>query len=607
VYNTPIAVRKAGHPKYETRRRVLQEVEMHQDAKRFRDGAGALVAAGCLVVAACTSRPAEPADLLIRHARVYTADAARPWAEAIAIRGERIAWVGDDPDAASWRGERTRVIDVGGRLVLPGFIDSHNHIMFGSDPDIVTLYDAASFEDLRGRVRAFAAGRPDLAWIEGEGWNYSVLPGGRRPTAGDLEGLTGGRPAFLVSYDAHTVWLNREAVRRLGLGRKTDRLPYGEVEHDPKSGEPTGFLTSFATLGLSVEGRRALREVLPSYSDARRYQRLRINLEHAASYGITTIVEPQAFLEDLPVFERARREGILGPRLQVALFHPRGTTEADLDAFEAARRRYDDDRLRVAAIKLYIDDVIEPHTAALLEPYADRPDTRGDTLYPPAEFADVVTRIDRRDWQIFIHAIGDRGIRTALDAIERARRTNGARDARHELVHIECLSPQDAPRFKALGVVACMQPRHCAPEIALRWSQAIGPGRWDYAWAFRTLKEAGAVLAFASDWNVAEMEPAIGIYEALTRAGLDGRPAGPWGKGQTVDLETAIRAYTIQGAWANFQEKNRGSIEAGKYADLVVLSDDLFKMPPERIPKTRVLLTLVGGKATHRSADFAAP
>ncbi len=569
--------------------------------------AAALLGGACLATAACASRPTESADLLLLDARVYTVDAAQPWAEAVAVRGGKITWVGDGAGAARVRGERTRVINAGGRLVLPGFIDSHNHITFGSDPDIVTLNDAASFEDLRGRVREFAARRPDLQWIEGEGWNYSVLPGGRRPTAGDLEGLTGGRPAFLASYDAHTIWLNREAMRRLSIGRKTERLPYGEVEHDPRTGEPTGFLTSFATMGLSVEGRRALKAALPSYSEARRYERLRRNLERAAAAGITTIVEPQAFLEDLPVFQRARHEGILKPRLQVALFHPRGTTEAELDAFHAARREDDDDRLRVAAIKLYIDDVIEPHTAALLEPYADRPDTRGDTLYPPDEFADVVTRIDRRGWQVFIHAIGDRGIRTALDAIERARKTNGPRDARHELVHIECLSPQDLPRFKALGVVACMQPRHCAPEIAERWGEAVGPGRWDYAWAFRSLEEAGAVLAFASDWNVAEMEPVVGIYDAMTRAGLDGRPAGPWGKGQTVDLETAIRAYTIQGAWANFQEKNRGSIEVGKYADLVILSDDLFKMPPAEIPKARVLLTLVGGEEIHRSADFAAP
>jgi predicted amidohydrolase YtcJ len=564
--------------------------------------AAALAIATGLPIAAlsCAGRRLEPADLLIVNARVHTVDDAHPHAEAVAVGGDRIVWVGGAAEADRRRGPATRVIDAGGRPVLPGFIDSHNHITFGSDPGVVTLGDAATFEDLKRVVREFAAARPDLAWIEGEGWNYGALPGGRRPAAADLDGLTGGRPAFLVSYDAHTVWLNREALRRLGITRATTRLAYGEVEHDPRTGEPTGFLTGFATLGLSSEGRRGLAGTLPSYSAARRAERLRRNLETAARFGITTIVEPQAFPEDLPLFRRAREAGHLKPRLQIALFHPRGTGAEDLARFETARREFADDRIRVAAIKLYIDDVIEPHTAAMIEPYADAPDTRGDTIYPPAEFNDVVARLDALKFQLFIHAIGDRGIRTALDAIEHARTVNGPRDSRHQLVHIECLAPQDAPRFRALGVTACMQPRHCAPEIAARWGEAVGAPRWDHAWAFRTLKDAGATLAFASDWNVAEMEPLIGIYSAVTRAGLDGRPAGAWGAGQTIDVEAAIRAYTLNGAWANFMEGNRGSITPGKYADLIVLSDDSTAIPAAAIPKTRVLMTLVGGEEVHR-------
>jgi hypothetical protein len=557
-----------------------------------------------LAAAACAAPREEPADLLIVNAIVRTMDPAGPAAEAIAVRGGRIAWAGGAAGAERFRGEGTRVVDAGGRLVLPGFIDSHNHIMMGGDPDVVALGGAETFAALRETVRGFAAARPDLAWIEGEGWNYGALPGGRRPAAADLDGLTGGRPAFLVSYDAHTVWLNREALARLGITRATARLPYGEVERDPKSGEPTGFLTGFATLGLSSTGRAALAGTLPSYSEARRAARLRLNLEAAARAGITTVVEPQAFLEDLVLLARAAREGAPGPRLQIALFHPRGTDAATVDRFAAARREFDDDRMRVAAIKLYIDDVIEPHTAAMLEPYADAPGERGDTIYPPAEFNEVVAGLDARGFQLFIHAIGDRGIRTALDAIAHARQVNGARDARHQLVHVECLAPADAPRFRALGVVACMQPRHGAPEIAERWAAAVGAPRWEHAWAFRTLHEAGAPLAFASDWNVAEMEPIVGIYSAVTRAGLDGRPAGAWGAGQTVDVETAIRAYTAGGAWANFAEDNRGTIVPGKYADLIVVSDDLYALPPPDIRRARVLLTLVGGREIWRDPAF---
>ncbi len=553
----------------------------------------------------CAGRREAPAELLIVNARVHTMDVARPQAGAVAVRRERIVWVGDSRAAERFRGKDTRAIDAGGRLVLPGFVDSHNHIVFGSDPSVVKLGGAESFQVLKAAVRDFAAAHPDLTWIEGEGWNYGALPGGRRPTAADLDGLTGGRPAFLVSYDAHTVWLNREALKRLGITFATTGLPYGEVEHDPHTGAPTGFLTGFATLGLSSEGRAALAATLPSYAEARRVESLRRNLEAAARYGITTIVEPQAFPEDLALFQAERESGRLKQRLQIALFHPRGTSQAQIDRFDAARERFADDRIRVAAIKLYVDDVIEPHTAAMLAPYADAPATRGDTIYPPDEFDAVVARLDAMKFQLLIHATGDRGIRTALDALERARAANGPRDARHQLVHVECLAPQDAPRFKALGVVACMQPRHCAPEIAARWGEAVGAPRWDHAWAFRTLEQAGATLAFSSDWNVAEMEPVVGIYSALTRAGLDGRPPGPWGHGQTVDVETAIAAYTLQGAWANFADTNRGSISAGKYADLIILSDNLLQIPAAAVQRARVLLTLVGGEEIYRDPAFA--
>ncbi len=554
-------------------------------------------------VAACAGGgpPEAWVDLVIHNARVYTADPALPRAEAIAVRDGRILRVGTEAEILPLASPKTRVLDAGGRLVLPGFIDSHNHITFGSDPDVLQLGDARAPRDLFSSLRQFAASHPDLRWIEGEGWNYSIFPGGTLPTWRDLEGLTGDRPAFLVSYDVHTVWLNRAGLKKLGIRRGTARLPFGEVDTDSRTGEPTGILRSFATMGLSTEGEAALRRILPSASTERRYARLKLNLQIASRYGITTIVEPQAFLEDLPLFTRARQEGLLRPRLQLALFHPRGTSEAVLARFDEARRQWNDDHLRVAAIKLYIDDVVEPHTAALLQPYSDAPTLKGETLYRPEEFKAVAARLDRMKFQMFIHAIGDRGIRVALDALQFAREQNGSRDSRHELIHIECLSPDDLPRFKALGVIACMQPRHCAPDITGKWAMNIGPERSRYAWAFRSLKDAGATLAFASDWNVAEMDPLVGIYTALTRQGLDGQPPGGWIPEQTIDLETALRAYTIQGAYANFVEGNRGSVTAGKYADLIVLSDDLFTLPPEKIKDARVLLTLVGGDEVYRS------
>jgi predicted amidohydrolase YtcJ len=271
-----------------------------------------------------------------------------------------------------------------------------------------------------------------------------------------------------------------------------------------------------------------------------------------------------------------------------------------LDAIEDARRSYDDDRFRVSPIKLYIDDVIEPHTAAMLEPYANLPDVRGDTFWEPREFETFLIELERRGFQAFTHATGDRGIRTVLDAVQRCREANGPGDPRHQIVHVECVHPDDLGRFSALGVVACMQPRHCAPDIVAEWRENVGPERSRYAWPFRSLSERGAVLAFSSDWNVAEMDPMWWLYTAVTRAAPDG--TGPWNLEERVDLATAVRAATIGSAFANFAERDRGSIVPGKYADLVVLSRDPFGVRDARdILETHVTHTIVAGRVIHRA------
>ncbi|RAG80725.1 amidohydrolase [Streptacidiphilus pinicola] len=544
-----------------------------------------------------------PADLIIHNAHVHTVDPDLPRAQAVAVRDGEIAWVGADDGWTAWLGPDTEVVDARGRLLLPGFIDAHNHVRLGSDAACVQLAGARTLEEIGARIGAWLERHPDAAWVEAEAFDYSAIPDGRMPTAADLDAFTGDRPALVLSYDVHTAWLNTAALRLLGIDASTRQTPYGTVQKDPETGQPTGFLTDFAVRGLSRDGHRALRAAgVPWAHPDRQYQRLGVSLDMAARYGITTVVEPQNSLDDLELFDRAAAEGRLRSRLVAALFHPRGTTEAELAEFAETATRYDGDRMRVGPLKLYIDDVVEPHTAALLEPYAGHAHHRGETFYPPAEFATTVASLDAAGFQLFVHATGDRGIRTVLDAFEHARAVNGPRDARHQVVHVECLDPADVDRFAQLDVVACMQPRHCAPDIAgpgQDWAEAVGEERWTKAWPLRTLHASGARLAFSSDWNVAEMDPMVGLYTAVTRKAPGGGPA--WMPDETVDLATAIHGYTMGSAWANFLDDRLGSITVGKQADLVLLSRDLFAVAdPREILDTVVELSTVGGQTVIR-------
>jgi predicted amidohydrolase YtcJ len=536
-------------------------------------------------------------DLVIRNARIWTADPARPWATALGVSEGRIVAVGDDQDVETRSGGTT--VDAGGRFVMPGVVDSHNHIRLGSGQGAVQLAGATTLGEVHARISGWLVENPDATWVMGEGFDYAVVPGGGHPRAEHLDGATDGRPAMLLDYSVHAAWFNAEALRRLGVGRGTTRVAYGTFEVDEATGEPTGYLQDYATYGLSRAGLSALQAVVPAFGLEAQYERVRAGLRMATSLGITTVVEPQNSLDDLALFLRARDDGELRSRVIAALFHPVGTSDDDLDEFAAAARSFSDDRFSVGPIKLYIDDIVEPHTAAMLAPYANRPDTSGRTYYGPEEFGDLVGRLDARGFQCFVHATGDRGIRVTLDAFEHARRANGARDSRHQIVHVECLDAADIERFAELGVVACMQPRHCAPEIVGEWRGNVGPQRWRHAWPMRSLVDSGAAVAFSSDWNVAEMDPLVGIYTALTRASLDGSES--WVPEERVDVETALRCYTSVGAWANLVDHDRGTLSPGRLADLAVLSANPFEIEPAALLDTAVTMTVVGGEVVHEA------
>jgi len=538
------------------------------------------------------------ADLIITHGSVATMEPGAPRAEAIAIAGDKIVAVGSNTEIAELAGPGTEQISAGWRTVMPGIVDAHNHVRLGSNPAAVPLAGAASLAEIRGRIASHLRAHPEIDWIEGEGWNYAAVPGGR-PTAPMIDEVCAGRPAWLFSYDVHTVWLNTEGLRRWGVTAAQHELPFGTAELDPVSRQPTGWVHDFATKGIHPRAERALARVLPGYHPDAQYRRLVANLRDAARFGITTIVEPQNGLDDLALFSRARAAGELRSRLVAATFYPPDSPPELLTEVAAAKTALGDDWLTAGPVKFYIDDVIEPHTAAMLAPYANAPGN-GSLYWPPGEFAQLIVRVEELGLQAFTHATGDRGIRTVLDGVEAARRAHGPRDARHQIVHVECLHPADIPRFRELAVIACMQPRHCAPDLVAEWRANVGPARERYAWAMRSLADSGATLAFSSDWNVAEMNPMIGIYTALTRADLSG--GGAWNTGETLDLDRTLRAYTYGGAYANFAEHGRGTLRAGKLADVIVLSEDVHQIPEQQIPDTTVTHTIVGGRIVHRRA-----
>lgn len=541
-------------------------------------------------------------DMLITGARVRTFDSAAPWAEAVGITDGRIAYVGSAADAPT----ADRRIDAAGRLLTPGVIDSHNHLLLGFDEDAVSLEGAHDLAEVRRRIAEFAQRRGDLDWICAENAVYSIVEG-RRPNAADLDGLTD-KPIFVTTYDQHSVWLNRAALAVLGIAGGAD-VAWGRPERDAVTGEPTGWVTDFYTSAMTEAGLAALQADIPMYSPQRRYRKLQSSMRMATALGITTVVEPQVPLAELPLFERALAEGVLTSRVIAALFHPVGADGAFRQRLrDAVDGMADDPLLRLGPVKLYADDVIEPHTALMLEDYANRPGVRGRPSYPGRELVDVIGELDRMGFQTHTHATGDAGIRLTLDAIEEAARANGTRDRRHGIVHVECLHPDDLPRFAALGVTAAMQPRHCSPDlVAGTWMDNVGEQRWSRAWRFRSLLDSGATVAFSSDWQVGEMDPLVGVYSAATRAGLDG--SDPWTPDERVGFDKALEAYTAHGARAWHAEHDRGRVIPGMLADLVVWSDDLYthEHDPAGLLNQHAEVTVVGGRVVHSAGAIADP
>jgi predicted amidohydrolase YtcJ len=548
-----------------------------------------------------------PADLVLTGGAVYTVDAARSWAQAVAITGGRIAAVGRDADMRPYVGPRTEVIDLRGRMVLPGFQDAHAHVSAGglerNRCDLSQLHGRAEY---LAAVRAYATRHPEAAWITGGGWSMDVFPGGM-PGKDDLDAAVPDRPVFLPNRDHHSAWVNSRALALAGVDAATPDPPDGRIER-AAAGEPSGTLHEGAMnlVGRLVPGPDLQEQVAGIVAGQACLHALGVTAWQEA------IVGDYAGMPDcFDAYREAERRGLLTGRVTGALWWKRSADPGHLDFLAERRAVAGRSRFRATSVKIMQDGVCENSTAAMLAPYLDghgRPaPSKGTSFFGPEELKEAVTAIDARGFQVHVHAIGDRAVREALDAVDAARAANGAGAGRHHIAHIQVIHPDDLPRFRALGVAANCQPLWACnePQMTELTVPFLGNERAGWQYPFGSLAAWGAQLCFGSDWPVSSPNPMWEIHTAVNRTAPPGYPYGgpdseePFLPAERLSLPAAIAAFTIGSAYVNHDEREAGSVEAGKRADLVVLDRNLFAQPSTEIGLAEVDLTLVDGAVVH--------
>lgn len=538
---------------------------------------------------ACTPSDAEDATLVVRNGRIWTGvEGQGTFTGGVAVVGDRIAAVGAGAELERWIGRGTRVIDAGGGLVVPGFIDSHVHFLTGGYRlSSVQLRDAATPEELVRRIASYADSLSPGTWITGGDWDHENW-GGELPRAEWIDEVTPEHPVMVHRLDGHMVLANTAAMRAAGVDVSASDVAGGEVVRGP-NGRPTGVFKDNA-IDLVA---RAMPDASPELDD----RALAAAMSYVAAQGVTTVHHMGSF-DDLDVFRRARARGPLGTRIRACT--PLASWRRLADLVEADGRG--DEWLRWGCLKGFVDGSLGSHTAAFFEPFTDTPDDSGLLVNTVEDLHAWTAAGDSADLQIAIHAIGDRAISTLLDIFERVQGEAGPRDRRFRVEHAQHVRPTDFERFASLGVIASMQPYHAIDDG--RWAErVIGPERIRTTYAFRSFLDAGATLAFGSDWFVAPPTPLDGLYAAVTRRTLDAANPDGWVPDQKITLEEALRAYTVGGAYAAFEEDLKGTLEPGKLADMAVIDRDLLAVPPETIRDARVVATVVGGRVVFERGE----
>lgn len=550
------------------------------------------------------------ADLIVTNARVLTMDEGNPTAEAVATKDGNILAVGDRRTIEALKGPATKVIDAQGGSVVPGFIEAHMHLFGGAaELDNLHLQGVHGFDALSEAIRAYAAARPYAKLLLGAGVDYTILSREEPVTRHHLDRIIADRPFAMSASDHHTMWANTKALelagilhgRQLGPGNEivmgADGLAAGEL----REGEAFGPILELSgqnrvRLGLATGGEP---DPYPSAAEiAADRDLMHRGLQWCARHGITSIQNMDGNLYQLELLAGLEQEGRLLCRTKIPFHFKNFMTLDMLEKASSMANSYRSEWLSSGMVKMFYDGVLEGWTAVMVDDYADRPGWRGEPLFTPEHFAEVALEADRRGLQIAVHSIGDGAVRAVLDGYEAARRKNGRRDSRHRVEHIEVITGADVPRFAELGVIASMQPPH--PPGAMDFPleptlSRIGRERWPLSYAWRTLKQAGAHVVFASDWPVSRVDPILGIQAAMLRK--------PWAEGdpdQSFSLIEALAGYTVEGAYAEFMEHRKGRLKPGYLADLVVLSADIEATEPASLHKVHPVSTICGGKITYQ-------
>lgn len=546
----------------------------------------------CLFFVGCITH--EKADAVFTNGKIFTVDKNNPLVDAIAVKEGKILALGSNADIERFIGTSTQTHDLSQRLVVPGFIDAHVHLTYGAHHMTEwNLKGMDSIEKIQEIIAAKVKELPEGAAIRGYGYDNNLFPGRKWPTKEDLDEAAPHNSVVIRRWDGHSIWVNSVVLRDAGITKDTPDPQGGVIEKDPKTGEPTGILKETAMSLIKV---KTIAELPPTK------EVLQTALEYASRLGLTGIQTSSTF-EEVEMFKELNEEGRLPLRIYAWLPYE----EIDECIEKGIRQSQGDDMVKIGFLKLFIDGVIDAQTALLFKVFPEDPDYDHLAIYPEEEFYAMVERAHKLGFQVGTHAIGDKGVNWCLNAVERAQQKHGKKDLRHRIEHTQVIHFDDADRFGELGVIASMQPTHLSSDMNIYHTKSRKElAKRAYAW--RTLIDNGATLAFGTDWPVEGLNPVRSLYCCVTRKKIEtGKPEGGWIPEQKISLEEAIKYQTLGPAYAAFEEDIKGSLEVGKLADMVVLSKDLFSVEPAEILNTKVLLTILGGKIVYSSKQQRMP